>query len=162
LWVRALSKGCRLAQVSFETADLMAPTPTYAAVTGKDMKRHYGDSGDWDGRFLLVSAVGKDVLDAYRVTAETWGDYIFLPFQNPVVHSPPNFPAIIYRQQLPNNRLNTSFAHPSVYSLLRSCNGDLGKCNDIEYVSSFMGDYYPMLEVYKCDRARGTLKRLSR
>jgi len=140
--------------VSLEVGDLLPPQPTYNSISWVEMQDYYGK--DWDHSFHVIGATSKDLLAACHVALDE-KKTMYIPFYADKVKSPPIFPTVIMRQQLVTERvLGTPSRSYSIEQLADDCK-EGNKCQDPGYIKNKMGEYYPELHVYKCDRKTGQL-----
>jgi len=78
---------------------------------------------------------------------------VFLPWTTPEFNN--NFiPSIIWREILSTRQL-TGKKGDTMKDLYEATKENRALRNDSDYLYGFMGDHYPVLEIWKCDMATG-------
>jgi hypothetical protein len=166
-----LCSGLRIADVenydvrygSLETAELAIPQPSFASVSLGTMGDFYGPN--WDKKYRVVAAQTPEVAQRCGLYAPHNGS-LFLPFSSVDVPSPPVFPSIIWREQLTRDKvLARTCQTDTVASVASTCKtaegGDpqaKGRCYDVSYIAEKMGEHYPRLQAFLCNRLTGQVK----
>merc|ERR1719498_24091 len=138
--------------ISISAVDLSLPGNTYQSYSDTDMKSFYESKNgiEWDRNYDIIASENIELAKACNMIDEE--KQMFLPFDRAGINKP-EVPSIFYRELIATSTLTGVPAH-SVADVKRACaNNEL--CRDPNYLKDLMGQYYPEIEIYKCDTRTG-------
>jgi len=145
--------------ISISSVDLSLPGNTYQSFSDSDMNAFYTEKsdGEWDRQYDIIGSENIELAKACNLIDEE--TQMFLPFQRNGINSP-EVPSIFYRELIATSTLNNEAAQ-SVADVKRAC-ADNELCRDPEYSRNIMGEYYPEIEIFKCDAKTGVATKIVR
>jgi len=107
--------------------------------------------GDWDGRYRLIFALDDSIPKAcnmYNPDKEMFLSWITPEYENNFI------PSIIAREILSTRQI-TGKNGKTMKDLYYATESDENMRNNSDYMYNFMGDRYPIIEVWRCNVTTG-------
>jgi len=141
----------QLRYFSIVTIDGRPPSPAYESISDTEITKFYENiyGDDWDRQYSVVVSQNLDLANSCNGLYDPNKD-MFIGMEREGVLSPPRTPSIIMRELLASADLLQKRDAKTLSTVLDRCHGK--GCQNPEYLQSVLEKYYPVLEVYRCNK----------